>query len=55
MLGMVIWISKWFSARGRLSQEEVARQVTELALSAVLKHDHGGSDQPTVVSQEAMT
>lgn len=36
MLGMVIWISKWFKARGRLTQEEVAGQVTELALSAVL-------------------
>lgn len=45
MLGMVIWISKWFSARGRLSQEEVAGQVTELALSAVL------NDRPLTMAE----
>lgn len=36
LLGMVLWISKWFSGDGRLSPEQVAAQVTELALAAVL-------------------
>lgn len=41
LLGMVLWISKWFRPNGRLSPAEVAAQVTELALAAVLRDDRG--------------
>jgi AcrR family transcriptional regulator len=36
LVGMVLWLSKWFEKSGRVSAEEVARQVTEMALAAVL-------------------
>lgn len=39
LLGMVMWISKWFRPAGPLSPAEVAREVTELALAAVLRDD----------------
>lgn len=39
LLGMVMWISKWFRPTGPLSPTEVAREVTELALAAVLRDD----------------
>jgi AcrR family transcriptional regulator len=37
LLGMVMWISKWYRRDGLLGADEIAAQVTELALSAVLK------------------
>lgn len=39
LLGMVMWITKWFQPDGRLSDEEVAAQITELALAAVIRDD----------------
>lgn len=36
LLGMVLWMSKWFDPDGRLSGEEVAQQVTEMAMASVL-------------------
>lgn len=50
MLGMVIWISKWFSARGRLSPEEAAAQVTDLALSAVLSNGQARAAHPATTA-----
>ncbi len=38
LLGMILWISRWFRADGQLSAEEVVDQVTEIALSGVLAH-----------------
>ncbi len=43
LLGMVMWITKWYQPDGRLSDDEVARQVTEMALSAVLRDDRRSS------------
>ena len=37
LLGMVMWISKWYRKSGALSGDEVAQQVTDLALSSILK------------------
>lgn len=37
LLGMVMWISKWYRPEGPLGADEIAAQVTELALAAVLK------------------
>jgi AcrR family transcriptional regulator len=39
LFGMIMWITRWYRDGGRLSADEVAEQVTDLALSAVLK-DH---------------
>jgi len=35
ILGMVLWMSKWFDPEGRISGEEVARQVTDLAMASI--------------------
>ena len=37
VVGMVLWLSKWYEKTGRVPAEDVARQVTEMALAAVLK------------------
>lgn len=37
LVGMVLWLSKWFQRDGRVPGDEVARQVTEMALAAVLE------------------
>lgn len=39
VLGMVMWISKWFRPQGALSHEQVAEQVTELAMCSLLPDD----------------
>ncbi len=36
LLGMVLWLSKWFERDGRVSGDEVALQVTDMAMAAVL-------------------
>jgi AcrR family transcriptional regulator len=36
ILGMAMWITKWYQPSGRLQPEEVARQVAQMALSALL-------------------
>ena len=38
ILGMVVWIARWFRASGPLDSREVADQVTDLAMAAVLGH-----------------
>lgn len=37
IVGMVLWLSKWYEKDGRVSPAEVARQVTEMALASVLR------------------
>lgn len=39
LLGMVMWISRWYSPDGALNPEEVAERISELALGAVLRDD----------------
>lgn len=39
MLGMVVWIARWYQAQGALTGRDVADQVTELALASVLRDD----------------
>lgn len=36
LLGMVLWLSKWFERDGRVSGDDVASQVTDMAMAAVL-------------------
>jgi AcrR family transcriptional regulator len=37
VVGMVLWLSKWYEKDGRVSPANVARQVTQMALAAVLR------------------
>jgi AcrR family transcriptional regulator len=37
LLGMILWVPRWFDGDGRLGSEEVAEQLTELALGGLLR------------------
>ncbi len=41
ILGMILWLTKWYREEGRLSSEEVVEQVTAMALNAVLDPESG--------------
>jgi TetR/AcrR family transcriptional regulator, cholesterol catabolism regulator len=36
LLGMILWLSRWYSPEGRLTPEQVSEQVTKIALSGLL-------------------
>ena len=36
ILGMVMWISRWYAPKGRLDQEAVVADITEIAVSSIL-------------------
>jgi len=36
LLGMLMWLARWYDISGRLKPEEVVRDVTEIAVSSVL-------------------
>ena len=36
LLGMLMWIARWYDTSGRLKPEDVVRDVTEIAVSSVL-------------------
>ena len=38
ILGMIIWLSRWFSPKGKMSVEKVCEDVCEIALRGILKH-----------------
>ena len=38
LLGMIIWLSRWFSPKGEMSLEEVCKDVCEMALRGVLRN-----------------
>ncbi len=37
ILGMIIWLSRWFSQKGKISVEKVCEEVCEMAMRGVLK------------------
>lgn len=37
LLGMILWLSRWYSPEGRLSPEQVAEQITNIALGGLLR------------------
>ena len=39
LLGMILWLSRWYSPQGRLTPEEVSEEVTKIALSGLLSPD----------------
>ncbi len=42
LLGMLMWLARWYDPSGRLKPEEVVRDVTEIAVSSVL----AGASEP---------
>ena len=38
ILGMIIWLSRWFSPKGKMSVEKVCEDVCEIAMQGILKH-----------------
>ncbi len=38
ILGMIIWLSRWFSPKGKMSVEKVCEDVCEIAMRGILKH-----------------
>jgi AcrR family transcriptional regulator len=36
VLGMILWLPRWFRQNGRLSQERVAHEIAELAMAALV-------------------
>ena len=37
LLGMVMWIARWYDTKGRLASEKVVQDVTEIALAGMLE------------------
>jgi AcrR family transcriptional regulator len=37
LLGMILWLSRWYNPRGRLTPERVAEDITEIALGGLLR------------------
>lgn len=37
LLGMILWLSRWYNPEGRLTPEEVSDQVTQIALGGLLR------------------
>ncbi len=48
LLGMVMWISRWYDVKGRLDSEQVIGDVTELALGSVLLSASPGEPRAAV-------
>jgi AcrR family transcriptional regulator len=44
VLGMILWQPRWFRHGGRLTAEQVANEVADLALTALLKRGHAKSE-----------
>ncbi len=39
ILGMIIWLSRWFSPNGKMSVEKVCEDICEMAVRGILKKD----------------
>jgi AcrR family transcriptional regulator len=37
LLGMILWLSRWYNPRGRLTPEQVAEEITKIALGGLLR------------------
>ena len=37
LLGMILWLSRWYNPEGRLSPEEIAEEITKIALGGLLR------------------
>ena len=39
LLGMILWLSRWYKPQGRLNPDELSDEVTKIALSGLLRHE----------------
>lgn len=46
LLGMILWLSRWYDPNGRLSSEQVADEVSKIALSGLLAAGRTSDIQP---------
>jgi len=53
LVGMILWVSRWYRADGRLDGDEVVAQVTRMATSAVLDRSGGPVGFPDAYGQPA--
>ena len=37
LLGMILWLSRWYSPEGRLTPEQISKQVTQIAIGGLLR------------------
>ena len=37
LLGMILWLSRWYNPKGRLTPEQVSKEVTKIALAGLLR------------------
>ncbi len=37
LLGMILWLSRWYRPDGRLTPEQVAEEITKIALGGLLR------------------
>ena len=37
LLGMILWLSRWYNPKGRLTPEQVAEEITKIALAGLLR------------------
>ncbi len=46
LVGMILWISRWYRADGRLDADEVVAEVTRMAVAAVLNRNAEQAEDP---------
>lgn len=55
LLGMLMWISRWYDAQGRLKAEQVVEDLTEIAMGAVLAGPSSGLERAEIELAAAST
>lgn len=43
LVGMILWLARWFSPSGRLSPDQISEQITTIALGGLLRRPDAGS------------
>ena len=46
LLGMILWLSRWFSPKGKISVEKVCHDVCEMALKGLLRDAGNAKNKP---------
>jgi TetR/AcrR family transcriptional regulator, cholesterol catabolism regulator len=52
LLGMILWLSRWYDPNGRLSSEEVAAEVSKIAMSGLLRSPGASESSEQVESSQ---
>jgi hypothetical protein len=37
LLGMILWLSRWYNPEGKLTPEQIAEQITTISLGGLLR------------------